>query len=57
MRQNPSETNSKHYFGTINSQKTTQIHFVEPKMIKIWSPKSKIKTSGREFEVNQGVLD
>ena len=35
----------KRNFGAKNDQKTTKIHFLEPKMIKIFSPKSKTKTS------------
>ena len=45
MHQNVSEMTSKHHFEAKNGQKTTKIHFLEPKMIKICSPKSKIKTS------------
>ena len=43
--QNVSEMISKHNFEPKNGQKTTKLYFLEPKMIKLCSPKSKIKTS------------
>ena len=45
MHLNVSEMTPKRNFGAKNDQKTTKIHFLEPKMIKICSSKSKIKTS------------
>ena len=55
MHQNVSEMISKHHFEAKNDHKTTKIHFLEPKMIKICSPKSKIKTS--DLDPEEGVRD
>ena len=45
MHPNVAEMTSKRQFEAKNGKKTTKIHFLEPEMIKIFSPKSKTKTS------------
>ena len=45
MHPNVAEMTSKRQVEGKNGKKTTKIHFLEPKMIKICSPKSNIKTS------------
>ena len=44
IHQNVFQMNSKHHFGVRNDQKTTKFHFLEPKMTKKCSKKSKIQT-------------